>query len=351
MGLVHFNYEHRWSLDPAKDNTHQFSGFETIGKVFFILDVVLFLSLMVGISIRFITTPTALETSLLHPTEGLFFPCFLLSTSTIISEAALYGISSTGPWLPRALHAVFWVYLCIATLSAIIQFFVLFAGENLPLQSMTPAWVLPIFPAMLVGSLASTLAPSLPADQRIPVLVAGVTCQGLGLTIALLLYPLYFGRLMRYGLPAPAMRPGMFIPVGQMGYTAVALVSISRSIPEGYGYFAANPGAVGSSRMLALWVAIWLWMLGFWFFSVSFIATVTWAASKSFDFNLTWWASVFPNIGWTLATIEIGRELESDGVLWVSSAMTVLLAVVWCLVFAAHARAVFQKKILYRVRD
>ena len=330
---------------------HRFPGLTIIGKILYILNLVFFVSLVAGITARFIMTLSALKTSLTHPTESLFFPCFWLSTATILAGSCIYGVPSSGPWLPVALHVCFWIYVALSTLSAIVQFFILFKGAHLPIQSMTPAWILPIFPAMLVGTLAAVIAPLQPPEQRLPILVAGVSYLGLGLMVAFLIYPLYLRRLMQHGLPAPEMRPGMFIPVGQMGYTALALIRMSQTMPENSVYFAANPGAVTVLRTMALWIGIWIWMLGFWFLATSLIAVMEVVVEWRLRFSLSWWAFVFPNVGFAVATIEIGQEFGSQAVLWVSSAMTIALVVTWFVVLVAHVRAFLAKEIMWPGQD
>ncbi|KAF4452763.1 hypothetical protein F53441_4475 [Fusarium austroafricanum] len=293
---------------------HQFRGLQVIGKIYFILTLVIFAAVVLGLVLRFATTPNALRKSLMHPTESLFFPCSLLSVATIIANAAAYGIPAAGPWLATTLRVCFWIYAAITLLSAIVQFYVLFTGAHLPIHSMTPAWILPIFPAMLTGTLASSLMSSQSPEHRMSMLVAGLTFQGLGWTVALLMYPLYLGRLMQDGLPAPAMRPGMFIAVGPAGYTAVAIIGMSRSFPDGYGYFATYPMANEILRVLALWVGIWIWCVGFWFFGFGLLAVLSSAHRWKLQFSMSWWAFVFPNVGFTLATAYIGQELRSEGI-------------------------------------
>ncbi|KAF7552413.1 hypothetical protein G7Z17_g4362 [Cylindrodendrum hubeiense] len=330
---------------------HQFRGLDVIGKIFFLLTVVLFICLTAGITYRFVATPPALKTSLMHPTESLFFPCFLLSIATILANTAAYGVPASGPWLAVALRVCFWLYAAITAISAIVQFFALFNGARLPIHSMTPAWILPIFPAMLTGTLASAIMPSQSPEQRLPMLVAGVTYQGLGWIVASLIYPLYLGRLMQDGLPAPAMRPGMFIAVGPAGYTAVAIIGMSRSIPSDYGYFATYPLAEQVLRILALWISLWIWCVAFWFFGFSLMAVLAAATKWKLRFSMAWWAFVFPNVGFTLATGSIGEEFESEGIKWVASAMSICLVIMWFVVLIAQVVAVRHRKILWPGRD
>ncbi|KAF4470152.1 C4-dicarboxylate transport mae1 [Fusarium albosuccineum] len=314
---------------------YQFSGLQVIGKIFFILTLIIF----------------SILNSLMHPTESLFFPCSLLSIATILVNTAAYGLPATGSWLATALRVCFWIYTAISTLSAIVQFFVLFNGAHLPIHSMTPAWILPVFPAMLTGTLASSIMPSQSPEHRMPILVAGVTYQGLGWIVASLVYPLYLGRLMQDGLPAPAMRPGMFIAVGPAGYTSVALIGMASSIPEGHGYFATYPMAPQVLQIMALWVSIFIWCIAFWFFAFSLLAVLASAIKWKLRYSMTWWAFVFPNVGFTLATARIGEQLESPAIKWVSSAMAICLVIIWFIVLYAQMSAVIRKKILWPGRD
>ncbi|KAM5352592.1 hypothetical protein ACJ41O_005314 [Fusarium nematophilum] len=330
---------------------HQFDGLRVIGKVFFILTLAIFVLLVVGLVVRFSTTAAALKNSLMHPTESLFFPAFLLSMATILTNTAAYGLPSAGSWLAAALRVCFWLYAGLSTLSAVVQFYVLFNGAHLPIHSMTPAWILPIFPAMLTGTLASAIMPSQSPEHRMPILVAGVTYQGLGWIVASLVYPLYLGRLMQDGLPAPAMRPGMFIAVGPAGFTSVAIIGMARNVPVGYGYFARYPMAPQVLQIMALWVAIWIWCIAFWFFAFSLLAVMASAVKWRLRYSMAWWAFVFPNVGFTLATADIGEELDSAGIQWVSSAMTICLVCLWFVILYAQVSAVIRKKILWPGRD
>lgn len=60
---------------------------------------------------------------------------------------------------------------------------------------------------------------------------------------------------------------------------------------------------------------------------------------------------IFPNVGFTLATIYIGQELDSQGILWVSSAMTILLVAVWLLDLVMMAKFVVMNQINLAKKD
>lgn len=60
---------------------------------------------------------------------------------------------------------------------------------------------------------------------------------------------------------------------------------------------------------------------------------------------------MFPNVGFTIATIQIGDALVSEGVKWVASGMTIVLVAVWLFVGCTHVRAVWKREILWPGKD
>lgn len=72
---------------------------------------------------------------------------------------------------------------------------------------------------------------------------------------------------------------------------------------------------------------------------------------REISFSLVNWALVFPNIGFTISVIDIGEQLESQGIQWVGSIMSVLIFAGWLFNLVAHARAVLTKRILMPGRD
>ena len=176
-----------------------------------------------------------------------------------------------------------------------------------------------------------------------------MTFQGLGFWVSLLIYSVYIGQLMQYGLPEPNLRPGMFISVGPPAFTALALIGMSRSIPASYGYFAAHPTVVETLQQLALAFAIFIWTLALWFFSVTVVSCLT--AVPHLRFHLVWWSFVFPNTGFTIAVIDIGKQLVSPGIMWVGSGMSILLIAMYLFVLGAHVRAIVRKDILWPGQD
>jgi len=94
-------------------------------------------------------------------------------------------------------------------------------------QATTPAWALPIFPCMLVGTVAASVSPVLSHDV-LPIIITGLLLQGFGIIIALMFIALFLNRLLIFKFPPPNMRPAMFIAAGPPGFTSVALLNLGR---------------------------------------------------------------------------------------------------------------------------
>jgi tellurite resistance protein TehA-like permease len=217
---------------------------------------------------------------------------------------------------------------------------------------MTPAWILPIFPTIFGGLLASIVAPGQPLADSWTMVVGGITLLGMGWMIAFLIYGIYMYRLISFGLPAPNLRPGMFIAVGPPAFTGLAVVNFGASLTRlaEHGYFAGEKeGAIVALRVLADFAAIFLWAFAFWFFCVSLVAVVL--GVRGMSFHLVWWALVFPNIALALVTGRIGERLESRGIMGIASAMAVLLVVAWLFVAVLNLRAVVVGQIMTPGKD
>jgi C4-dicarboxylate transporter/malic acid transport protein len=336
-------------LSP-RNQPHSFHGLETIGKVVYIFDLVIFTLVCLAITYRFCRWPRALRSSLTHPTESLFFGCFLLSIASIIAGMALYGIESSGYWLIVTYRVLFWIYFAVTFIAAVGLYCLLFTNPRLKIQDMTPAWDLPIFPYMLTGTVAAAGIAYQPRQYAVPMLFAGLTAQGLGMLVSICMYASYIRRMINYGFPSPQSRPGMFIAVGPPSFTSLAIIGLANHFPDGYAYF-DGPQEITAQvvKIMALMTAVFIWSLSLWFWAISVVSCL--AVYRQMKFHLNWWAFVFPNVGFTLATINIGKSLKSEGVMWVGSIMSILLVALYLFVLANHVKAVLKRDILSAGKD
>lgn len=352
------------------ETPNRFHGLETIGKVFFVIDIVLFVS-FTGLAIaRFIIVPKKLAPSLHHPIEGLFFGAYWVSVALLLNGIQIYGVPSCGVWLVKAMEIAFWIYSAIVVLVAVFLYYVLFAEERFDLEEAMPAWIFPIYPLLVIGPLAGDIIPSQPESDAYPMWVGALMLQGLAWTVALMMYTLYTRRLMSSALPSPSLRPGMFVSVGPagkwnrletfnrrnaqtvLGYTSAALISLATQAPKVTPAIAFTTTSYADGqvvKIIGILAGTFVLLFSFWFFCISTVAVI--AGVKRMEFTLNWWAFVFPNAGLTLAAIKLGEVYKSPGVNGVCTGLTIALVILWLITAIAHVRAVIQKKILWPGRD
>ncbi|KAI0383234.1 voltage-dependent anion channel [Hypomontagnella monticulosa] len=340
-----------------------FPGLQTIGKVVYVFDLVIFTLTTAAITYRFVKFPGTLKASITHPTEALFMGTSTLSVASIIAGIARYGIPSCGPWLVTVYRVLFWIYFLVTFILAVGQYSLLFTSPLLRIQDMTPAWDLPIFPFMLSGTVASSGAAFQPPNEAIPMIIGGLTAQGLGMCLSIMMYASFYTmradankfaasyvrRMIQWGFPSPNSRPGMFIAVGPPSFTSLAIIGLANDFPQHYNYFGADSVTIQVLRVLATFASIFIWSLSLWFFCISVVANL--AVRKQLTFHLNWYAYVFPNVGFTITTIAIGKNLQSRGIMGIGSAMTLLLIAMWVFVFIHHVKAIINREILFEGKD
>ncbi|KAI5863321.1 voltage-dependent anion channel-domain-containing protein [Durotheca rogersii] len=327
---------------------HQFPGLRQIGLFVYIVNIVIFVLLTAAMLARFFLHQGDFYKSLSHPREGFFFPTYFLSIATLITSTQRYAIPEHDTPLVWAIQTAFWGYVIITLILAVGQYSFVFAKHNFELQTMMPTWILPIFPIMLSGTIASVIAHTQPEISAVPIVVAGMSCQGLGLSVAIMMYAHMVGRLMSAGLPNREHRPGLFMNVGPPAFTALAFIGMANGLPENFDREMDGIVDAHIIRTFALIGAIFLWTLSLWWFFIAFIAVV---GSRPKYFHLGWWAMVFPNTGFALATISIANELGNAVVQWISTAMSICLLATYCFVLYSHIRAVIVQDIMYPGRD
>lgn len=336
---------------------HQFPGLRQIGLVVYIINIILFVLVTSAMITRFFLHPGTFKKSLTHPREGFFFPTFFLSIATIITSTQRYTIRVMSPDDPTPpgppgllwiIQAAFWGYVILTTIVAIGQYSFLFASHTFLLTNMMPTWILPIFPVMLSGTIASVIAGTQPLSQSLPIITAGLTCQGLGVAVAVMMYAHMVGRLMQAGLPDREHRPGLFMCVGPPAFTALAFIGLANSLPSNFDHDMDGLMETNMIRTMAIIGAGFLWALSFWWFGIAVVAV---AQKPPKFFHLGWWATVFPNTGFMLATISLGREFQNEPVLWFATVMSIFLLGTYGFVLYHHVRAVIVQDIMYPGRD
>lgn len=342
---------------------HRFRGLDTIGLVVFLFDLLCFTIITTCLLLRFFFYKNTFKKIFARTKEAIFIPTFFLSIAALLSNTELYGTKFlSGKALDHLvvfMRVTFWMYTTATFFMSIVSYQLLFTVQDkrrLTVNSMTPGWILPIFPIMLAGTVAAFDAQDQKPDQAMAMIAVGLAAQGLGFFVATFLYATYISRLIVYGLPSH--RQAMFIAVGPPSFTCAALIGMSNDIPRVFAAGISVTADMGDTAILAdaiklasLYCSLFLWGLSFWFFASAVSATVTNMGGPDRGFHLSWWSFVFPNVGFCVSTVRVGDAFGSEGLLWFATVLCILLVVTWLYVGVKSAIAVVRREIMWPGHD
>ena len=219
---------------------------------------------------------------------------------------------------------------------------------------MTPVWVFPVYPLLIVAPLAASIINTIPDienELRISaktILIAAIGYQGIGFLVSLMIYSAYIYRLMTQRLPQDSNLPGMFIAVGPSGFTATGIIQLGSFIEKVFpaDFMGNRSQAALVCRILANASGLWLWGLATWFFVISIGGL--WRVARPYHpshrlaFSITWFTFVFPNTALVTATNAIGKAFDSKAVQVVGAVLATALFVIWLFVFCKTAWMVWR---------
>lgn len=327
---------------------YQFDGLKDIGLGVYIVTLILFAIVFTAMIARYMMYTGTFRSSITHAREGLFLPTFFLSIATVITSSYRYVVTVGNEGENLGIRVAFWVYLAVTLSLAIGQYSYVFRTHSMDPKTMMPTWILPIFPIMLTGTIASVISDTQPDQASVAIVYSGLACQGLGISVSFLMYAHMVGRLMQTGLPNREHRPGLFMNVGPPSFTALALIGMSKGLPENFDFDSNGVMDINVVRQVALLAGVYLWGLALWWFGVALVAVLL---KRPVYFHLGWWAGVFPNTGFTLATITLGKAINSDVVLKFAVFMSICILLAYSFVLFHHIRAVLVQDIMYPGRD
>ncbi|KAH9871710.1 hypothetical protein J1614_005966 [Plenodomus biglobosus] len=335
---------------------YTFPSLYALGCTFFLTNIALFVGNVAMISCRFYHYPRTFRASFLHPTESLFIPGAAVSFGIICLNVSQYGVGAkgVGGWLERGMVVLFWVDCGVAVCASLGVYLVMWSTTTFTISQMTPIWIFPAYPLLIIGPHAGSLAPKLSnPNTALTIILGGFIIQGIGFLVSLMIYAAFIYRLMTQKLPKESLRPGMFISVGPSGFTIAALINMGHTLPDivppdfmgaGNGELAGKVGMI-----MGNFVGLWLWGLALWFFFVSVGAHWSCAAGRGkMDFAMTWYSFIFPNTALTTATFAVARALDGNAAIRVlGCVMTVGLVIMWFFVVGMNVRAVVVRQILW----
>ncbi|EEB07060.1 TDT malic acid transporter [Schizosaccharomyces japonicus yFS275] len=331
---------------------YRFYGMNTIGKVVFIFQLCLLATYFICITYRFVRVPGSLQKSWTNPAEMLFIPTSLLSVATSISCLDPFAWPYVGIWMVYFIRVVYWIFVGVSFIFVMGQFYTLYSRNIFTPETIAPALVLPIFPCMICGVIASAIAESQPAKQAKDMVIAGIAFQGLGFWVYIMVYAVNMYKLFIYGLMPASDRPGLFIFVSPPSFTGLTLLDLSFAARKKRPYIFVGENSSEMLEFVSCFMALFMVGLSLFNFSIAFVCMVAGFCSKqAVKFKVSWFAMVFANVGLVMDIDEIGRSVNSAAIKMVGEIAGVAITVVWIALFLMAARAVYVQEILYPGKD
>ncbi|KAJ5373812.1 hypothetical protein N7517_005818 [Penicillium concentricum] len=327
----------------------RFKGLDTIGIVIFLINIALYLIIWALLLVRFYHYPYTFKASFMHPTESLFVPASIVSFGTILINVSQYGPENTGPWLMRAVCVLFWIDATLAVMFSAGIYLLLWSTQTFTIAQMTPIWIFPAYPMLIIGPHAGILSAKLEPSQSLPVIIGGTTIQGVGFLVSLMVYSAFIYRLMTQKLPRENLRPGMFVSVGPSGFTVAGLVNMAagakRSFPA--DFMGNGPLAADVLKIVVNFSCLWLWGLAIFFFIIASAAHWSAIGHGRMVFSMTWYSFVFPNTALITATFAIGKAFSCRPIEIVGCAAILPLLLMYFFVCYMMVRAILTRQILW----
>ncbi|KAJ5895420.1 hypothetical protein N7495_007111 [Penicillium taxi] len=328
---------------------YRFRGLDMIGTVVFLINIALYFCIWGLLFTRFYYYPYTFKASFLHPTESLFVPAAVVSFGTILINISQYGPQNAGPWLLEAVEILFWIDCILAVGFSSGIYLILWSTQTFTIAQMTPIWIFPAYPMLIIGPHAGILSAKLEQAPALRVIIGGLTIQGVGFLVSLMVYSAFIYRLMTQKLPKENIRPGMFVSVGPSGFTVAGLVNMASATKQAFpaDFMGNGPLAADILRVMVDFACLWLWGLAIFWFIIASAAHWSAIGPGRMVYSMTWFSFVFPNTALITATFAIGKAFSCKAIDIIGCVAVLPLLLMYFFVCYMMVRAVVQHQILW----
>lgn len=339
-------------------NPYQFPGLQVISTIFYILDLLLFITFSAIFIARFVVFKgEAYQEIVSNQSDLMLMACWPIAWMTLTTLTTL--IVSNAPWGGYAWslvgYVMWWIALTWSLLTLLWVFINLIdrheaSDRRIPTMIIIPA--VSVSTVSVTGALVVSLSDGISPRLAVPVIIVSFMTVGIGILLGLILSSYLFHGLLAQGWPVPAQTASMFILVGPMGQSAAALQALGMAARVyndfgGYnrGRFLTAEAAVSMTPALTV-IALMLSGLGVIWTLLSTYLMLHRALQRNLPWSPGWNAIIFP-VG-TLTTSFSLFALDMDSPAWrvLTSGMIIILLAVFLLNVVQTLLRISQGKLL-----
>ncbi len=282
-----------------------------------------------------------LTEDLTHPMLSNFFVtmpvgALILGTNFFLMGRGLFPM----PFI-AGLGAVLWGFAAVAILFfGVVVIYNMLVRESVAVESVNFSWFITPVASIVVPLLGDPLVShfaqhNLQAAKLINLI--DISFYGTGMILFLIIASIVFNRLINHQMPHPMMAPTFWIILGPIGVGTISLMGIA-DVSKQIGLIESTSGIYLLSLVL--------WGFGIFAFLLTLMVNGRYLREAGVPFSLSWWAFIFPLAAYAMSSFSVAAYLGLPVVLWYAGILTLLLAVLWVVVFLRSLVATLRGELL-----
>lgn len=296
--------------------------------------------------LRWLIYPQEAKQIFSHPSMALFLGAIPMGLATVLNGFLKFGVVIYGDTAVQIAQVLWYADVILAVGIGILVPFCMFSKQDHQLQSMTAMWLLPIVACEVAAASGGLLLAHLDVGQHaVGILFASYMLWGMSVLPAFAILSILMLRLALHQLPSKELAITGWLALGPIGTGALALLVLGNQAPqvlaviqlESLGLFFQNAGILASFILLGF---------GVWWFAIAVLTTLKHAATD-LPFNLGWWGLTFPLGVFTLATLNLGRQIHVTLIVDIGLAFATILMLLWMMVMAKTLKGMYQGHLFF----
>ncbi|KAK0495281.1 voltage-dependent anion channel [Armillaria luteobubalina] len=332
-------------------------GMKIMTLIFFFLNLSLFIVFAFISLVRYIMFPDTWGIMIRHPVQSLYTGTFPMGSITILTIAVglIHDDYNFGgkPFM-YVLWSFWWIDVLCSFLCCFGVLHYMKTSHTHTLETMTPAWVLPVITLIVTSSGGGVVASSLYKYSLNHALITAslaIFMVSIGLSVALMILTIYLLRLILHGLPPGGTITSAFLPLGPTGQAGFAILLIGQffetvlPLPYGSSRFLVAESTGASINVVCTIISVVLWALasGWLFFALLGIQNIM--RQTRIPFKVETWGLIFPNGVYANLTLSLASTLDSTFFRVWGSIYAVATLILWCFVSARTLVLIRNKRI------
>lgn len=256
--------------------------------------------------------PAALQT-LAHPVQANFYPTFSIALLVLAAQWLAFtdcvAVALTLWWLGVALHFAF----------SFAVLFVVFRGEQVGLEHVTPANFIPAVGLVVMPLAGGPLLAHMEGALREWALLANIVGLGAGSMMYLALLGLTFQRKYLHKPAQGILTPTIWIHLAPLGVIPLSLLNLLEHLP------------LPAAREMAAVLLLLFWGFAVWWLVMAVLLTLAARAVGQLPFALSWWGFTFPLGAFVAAGLRVHQLFGWDSVFTLAAGAWALLLGLWAL--------------------